>query len=499
MNFWLEKRVLVAFIFSIVALAEIIDLTIVSIAIPHIMGYLSCNINQISLTITAYIVAAAIFIPLTGFMIQKVGIRNLSLFSVLFFGISSALCGFSSNLFELVLFRLLQGIGGAFLPSLAQTYIVNNFAEHDGSRNKMMMVYSLCLVMGPIIGPVLGGIIVQSLSWRWIFFVNIPICIFGFVMLLILLEKNITSNVKTDYISFIYLLLGVGSLEYFIDEGNNSSWFQSHFLLFLFVVAIIFLALFIYRGVVDKKSVVDFNLFKYRNFTISCIMIFMFMITIITAFGFFPLLLQNGYGFSVSQAGFLTVSRGLAAFIAAPIFLNLNKVIDARLSIIIALCIFGTAQYYLLGFAIQHNVYLIIGVCFLQGLGMVGLFISVMKLLYVGLPSDLNNSASGVFSFFRNIGNSVGTAISASLLSHYQQVSWHDLVAHISHYHAGYMFSSQILHNVTHSLPLISMLIRQQSFIIANLTLFKYGFFGIFFLLFMPALFISDKHYQEDE
>ena len=193
-NFWLERRTIVAYAVSLLALAEIIDLTIVSVAVPHIMGSLNANLSEVSLTMTSYIVAAAVCIPLTGLVTRKFGTKRVILASAVIFMISSILCGISSSLTEMVIFRLMQGVGGAFLPSIAQSYISRNFTQEE--QPKIMTAYSLCVVMGPVLGPILGGILSESLSWRWIFYINVPICIAGFILIWKNMKQEVEENVK---------------------------------------------------------------------------------------------------------------------------------------------------------------------------------------------------------------------------------------------------------------------------------------------------------------
>ena len=181
-GFWLEPRSIVAIAVCLLALAEIVDLTIVAVAIPHLMGALGCNIQEVSLVTTSYIVAAAVCIMMTGFVSSRLGSKKTILLSAIIFGIASVLCGLATSLNEMILFRLVQGVGGAFLPAMAQGYIVGNFNEEE--QPKMMTIMTLTVVLGPILGPLAGGYLVNAYSWRCIFFVNVPICLTAFVIVL---------------------------------------------------------------------------------------------------------------------------------------------------------------------------------------------------------------------------------------------------------------------------------------------------------------------------
>lgn len=486
-NFWLQRRTILSLALSLLALTEIIDLTIVSVALNDLMGSLSANINEISLTLTSYIVAAAIFIPLTGFVTAKYGVRKVALVSAVLFGGSSILCGLSTSVPEMVVFRLIQGVGGAFLPSLAQSYIITHFENND--RSKMMTIYSLCIVLGPIIGPVMGGAITEYSSWRWIFYVNVPICVLGFFIIYFLMEKEEINPIKADYTSFLFMLIGVGCLEYFLDEGNQKNWFQSPELIIILTTAAIFIGFFIWRGLIGK-SVVNFKLFKYKNFVLSCFAVFVFMMVVVGTFAFFPTLLQQGYGYSVADAGYITAPRGIAAFITAPIIMRLGRSIDPRKIMVGGLLIFAVATYLLTGFSSSHNTVLIITIAVLQGFGMMGFFINIMLGMYHNLPHEFNSDASGVFNFFRNIGNSFGTAIASTIITRQQQISWNDLGEHVSKYKIGFLHLTQS-HQLLNKATVTGLLVQQQAFFIANLDVFVYSLFGLLLIIWVP--FVLDR------
>ncbi|MFN8769433.1 MAG: MDR family MFS transporter [Neisseriaceae bacterium] len=490
-SFWLERRTILALALSILALAEIIDLTIVSVALTDIMGSIGANINEISLTFTSYIVAAAIFIPLTGFVTNKFGVKRVVLVSAVLFGGSSILCGLSTNLTEMVFFRLLQGIGGAFLPSMAQAYIINNFKNND--RTKMMTVYSLCIVLGPIIGPIMGGVITEYADWRWVFYVNVPICLIGFFIVYFMMKESKTTEVKADYISFFFMVIGVGCLEYFLDEGNQKNWFESAELIVILTLAIIFIGFFIWRGILGK-SVVNLQVFKYKNFVLSCFAVWAFMLVIVGTFAFFPNLLQQGYGYPVDMAGYITAPRGIASFLAAPLVMKISKKFDPRKIMFFGILVFACSTYMLTQFSVQHNTLFIILTCILQGLGMMAFFINIMLVMYHNLPHEYNSDASGVFNFFRNIGNSIGTAIASTILSRQQQVSWHDLVSNISPYSVGY---KQWLSSGNGNYGQALMMIQKQSFFIANIDVFQYSLLGLILIVWIP--FVLDKPDKVDE
>jgi DHA2 family multidrug resistance protein len=370
--------------------------------------------------------------------------------------------------------------------------MVNEFEGEE--RNKIMAIFSSCVVLGPIIGPILGGVIAENSSWRWIFYVNVPICLIGFFIVYFLMHEKETDDqkpkatVKADYLSFFYMAIGIGCLEYFIDEGNQKNWFESHELIIILTIALIFIGFFIWRGLAyPKKSVVNFKIFKYRNYVVCCFAVWLFLIIIVAAFAFFPTLLQQGYGFPVDRAGIITAPRGVASFIAAPIFMQLNRKVDGRILMLIGLAIFAISSYLLINYSVNYNNELIIITVIIQGIGMMGVFIQLMQLSYVNMPPEYNSDASGVFNFFRNIGNSVGTSIASTIISRQQQISWHDLSGHLS-LHKSSNYSLWLSHAPYHShlIPILSSNVQAQAFFISNIDVFYLSLIAIIFIAWVP-------------
>lgn len=487
-NFWFEERTIVAYALIMLALAEIVDLTITAVAVPHIMGSLGANLTEVSMTITSYIVAAAVCIPLTGLVIRKFGMRNVILTSAVLFGVSSVLCGIATSVPEMIAFRIIQGIGGAFLPSIAQSYIARTFSQEE--QPKIMTFYSLCVVMGPIIGPVLGGTLTENLSWRWCFYVNVPLCIAGFSLIYIYMKTDKLTEVKIDYLSFFFMALGIGCLEYFIDEGNTNNWFDSFPMIVTFVIAIILLIFFIWRSLLGK-SVIHIAIFKNVNFSLCCLSMFLFMIMITASLSYFPTLLQQSYGYPVDTAGYITAPRGMIAFIAAPIIAKLTTKIDARKILFVGMLIFAYTCLRLALFAPEVSETDILMTSLIQGVGMMAFFIPLMQIVFIDIPKDLHSDASGVFNFFRNFASSVGTSLSATIVSRQQQVSYNDLAAHVSPYTTGFRWWSQALGSQVPDnmqAQVAHLQVIQQGAVISYLDSFYLFGLGILVLLWLPLI-----------
>lgn len=486
-NFWLEPRTLAAYAVSLLALAEIVDLTIVAVAIPNIMGSLSANISEISLTMTSYIVAAAVCIPLTGLVMRRFGSKKVILVSAVIFGLSSVGCGISTSLSEMIIFRILQGIGGAFLPSIAQSYIAKNFTQHE--QPKIMTVYSLCVVMGPIIGPIFGGILTEHLTWRWCFYVNVPICLAGFVLVWVFMQETSTEKVKIDVLSFLFMAGGVAGLEYFIDEGNANNWLDSFSLLVIIVSSMVLLGFFIWRGVLGK-AVINLRVFTNLNFILCCVSMLVFVLLVSASMAYFPTMLQQSFGYPVDTAGYITAPRGAVAFITAPLIARLITKIDPRWVMVAGLTIFALASFMLAQFAPVVDEASVLLVAVVQGLGMMAFFIPIMQIVFVGMPANMHGDASGVFNFFRNIGSSIGTSLASTIISHQSQVTWHDMVEHVSPYARGYAWWRQDFGPGAEEMPLLAakLHIMSQGSLISYLDSFYIFGVALLLILWLPLI-----------
>lgn len=486
-GFWSQRRTLTAIALSMLALVEIVDLTIVSIVMPQIMGGLGVNINTVAMVTTSYVVAAAIFIPLSGLVIQRYGMKQVVLTSTITFGVFSMLCGMASTFTQMIIFRFMQGVGGAFLPAVAQSYIASRFKGKENAR--MMGLFSMVVVMGPIIGPVAGGFIAENLSWRWIFYVNLPLCIIAYVAIMWLMEPTKGERIKIDYISFIFMAIGIGCLEYFVDEGNRNNWFQSFEIIIIFAISMVFIGFFIWRGM-TTSSVINFRLFKNLNFVISCALMFCAMVFITGTMAFFPTMLQRIYAFPVDLAGYITAPRGLAALIAAPLITKLMQVIYPRNILLSGLMIFASSCFLLAKFSIHFNFILIIVLMIIQGIGMMAIILPLMQFVFIGIADSENSDASGIFNFFRNFGVSVGTSLASTVIAHMQQIHYHDLTRHITPYSDGLRLWQEALHNVPmkQQMAIINSEIMEQSGLLSFLNAYYLFGVGLIVLLIMPFL-----------
>ena len=391
-----------------------------------------------------YIVMAAIFILLSGLIIEKYGIKRVALFSAILFGVSSVMCGLSTSLTEMVIFRAFQGIGGAFLPAAAQTYIAQNFKGKD--FNKMMTIYTLVIVMGPILGPVLGGAICEHMSWPWIFYVNVPLCTMAFVVVFFYMESDRIKKIKIDYISFGFMAMGIGCLEFFFDNGSKNDWFNSLEMIIILAISIISLGFFLWRGLLGS-SVVKLKIFKNLNFVVACFLCFTFILLFTAALAYFPTMLQQIYGYPVDLAGYITAPRGVAAIIGAGLAQGvLIKKIGARKTVSLGIFLFAISCFMMASYSPIASKSLIIMTTVVQGLGITMFFLPIMQAVVVGFDDEDLGDMSGVFNFFRSFGSSVATAFIATIITKNQQVHFQELSSNISSLNQNFQ-------SWTHNLP----------------------------------------------
>lgn len=414
---------------------EIIDVSIVSIIIPQLLVALNTNLDRIAMVTTFYVIAAAMFNPLTGFVIQKFTFKKVILCSALFFGVFSAFCGLATSLYEMMFFRFFQGLGGAFLPSTAQAYISQNFEGEE--QNRMMTIFSSTLVLGPILGPVLGAYLTADFNWRFVFYINIPICVVGVMMVILLMPKTKPKKVHFDKPSFFYLCLGIGLLEYFIDQGHEKYWFHSTQMIWMFFFSIVFLILFIHRGI-NYKAVLNLKLFKYKNFVLISIFVYLFFMTSTIFFAYVPTLIQKIYGYPIKTVGLLYLPTGLTFIMFVPIIKLCIKKIGYRETIFCGFLILICCCSLFTHLGMSTTIISLIFIMGLQGIGMLFVLLPLLEICFVSIPVELQGEASGVVNFFRNIASSTGTAIASSFLSHRLNADYIQLRGFVNPLSSGY-------------------------------------------------------------
>jgi MFS transporter, DHA2 family, multidrug resistance protein len=492
-SIWIEKRTIVAMALSLLALAQILDVTIVGVALTHIMGEIGANTYEASWILTSYIIAAAICMPLSGIVAKKFGRKRVILVSCAGFALCSILCGISTTLGWIVAFRFLQGISGAFIPSLAQGYMVDNFSESE--RPGIMSMYGAATVIGPILGPILGGVITFHFDWPWIFYINVPVCIVSFFIILRQMKETRKINISVDYISFLFLAVGITLIGVFLNAGNRYDWFDSRLITISLICGAVFLAFFLWRAVIGK-SVLDFRIFRHKNFVMSCLFKMVFACLFYSLVSFLPLILENLYLYQIDTTGFVLAPRGIAALLAMLIVARICKRFDLRYILMCAIGVNILACYLYTCFTPNQSITFLILPLIMQGFATTFFSVPLMLLAYYNFPKELSNSAGGIYSFFKMLGASIGTTIGATLLTRLNQVNWNDLSKNItpwSDVYRGWMQSLPKDIDFETKFAIVAETVHKSAGFLSYIDLSYYVMLGSIVLLFVPLLYKKCK------
>lgn len=423
-------RWLIVGIVVMLAVVEVLDMTIVSVALQDMKGALAAAPDQITWTITVYVVAAAIVMPMTGLLSARFSRKNLLIVSAYGFTISSFLCGLSDSLWQILIFRAAQGVFGALLPPLAQATIVDTFPKKELS--KAMALYGIGIMVGPILGPILGGTISDHFGWRWIFFVNVPIGIVGALLATKYLPATATRPRKMDFSGLILLALSVGGLQFVLDRGNELNWFASREILLVSFVSVSSLIFFLWKGVYDPDHVIRFDIFKDKNFALAGVSMFLYCACFLGTLSWLPLMLELFFNYPAQTAGFVMVPRGIACLMVIVWSARLTKWVDARYLVVIASVLYAFGTFLLSGFNLEQGESALIWPNIFQGMATGFFFVPLNALAYQSLDPLFLNEASGLLNFFRSIGSSVGVALFSTIMTQEAQINWHRLGENIT-------------------------------------------------------------------
>jgi DHA2 family multidrug resistance protein len=408
-----------------------VDTTIANVALPHMQGSFSCSQDQIAWVVTSYIVAAAIMTPLTGWLAGRFGIKYVFLISVLGFTIASALCGAATSLAQLVVYRLLQGVCGAALVPLSQSVLLHiNPPERHA---KAMSVWGMGVILGPIVGPALGGWLTDDYSWRWVFYINLPAGILAAVGIMIFIHDTRPAQRDAfDFFGFATLSLAIGALQMLLDRGELKDWFGSTEIWVEAILAALCLYLFIVHTVTaGERSFLKRALLKDANCVTGTLLMFLIGVPLYGTMTLLPTMMQALMNYPVITAGFVTAPRGIGTMIAMVVVARLVGRIDIRLIILGGLGLTAVSLWQMTGFSLQMGMGPFITTGLLQGFGLGFVFTPLSVVTFSTLPRQVLTQGTAIFSLMRNIGGSVGISIVEALLAENTQVVHSRLVEHI--------------------------------------------------------------------
>jgi DHA2 family multidrug resistance protein len=425
---------------------EVLDTSIANVALPHIAGSLSATTDESTWVLTSYLVSNAVILPISGWASDFLGRKRFYMTCVALFGASSLLCGLAPTLPLLIVFRVLQGVGGGGLAPSEQAILADTFEPKK--RGAAFALYGMAVVLAPAIGPTLGGWITDNYDWRWIFFINVPVALLSLFLTNRLVEdppemaERRNAGIKIDYIGLALVGVGLGCLQVVLDKGEHEDWLQSNFILTFAIVAVSAIIVAVFWEYYQKDPIVDVRMFKNRNFTISFVMMVMLGLALFGTTVLIPQYLQTLLGYTAEQAGMALSPGGIAVMLLMPLVGFLVTHYDARWLIalgFLACCI-----------ALFHMTELNLGISFAeavrlriyQAAGIAFLFVPINTLSYVGVPRSKNNQVSGMVNLARNMGGSVGISIVETLLAQRSQKHQSDLVSHLTN--TNQAFTSRI-------------------------------------------------------
>jgi len=424
------ERTLVTIAVMLAVLIQVLDTTIANVALPHMQAALGATQESVNWVLTSYIVASAIALPIAGWLADRVGRKRLLFWAVVGFTIASFLCAVAQTLPEMVGFRILQGISGAFLVPLAQATL---FDINPPNRHaQAMALFGGGIMIGPILGPVLGGWLTDSFNWRWVFLVNIPIGTIAALMLLRFMPKSPRSKHRFDILGFALLGLALGGLQLMLDRGQHEDWFDSAE---IWIEGAVFVAaawMFVVHTLTAKTPLFSRSMFTDRNFALGLMFMMVTGVLLLAGLALLPPLLQRLYGYSVLQSGIMTAPRGVGTLISMLMAGRLVGKVDLRILVALGMGLMGWSLHVMTGFAIDMGSGPVVWSGFIQGLGLGLVFVTMQSLAFATLAPRMRTHAASLLNLSRNIGGSIGISLVTTLLARNMQIAHADMVNHIT-------------------------------------------------------------------
>ncbi len=487
---------------------EVLDTSVANVALPHIAGNLSSTIDETTWVLTGYLVANAIVLPLSGWFSTLFGRKRFYMTCVLLFTISSAMCGLAPNLGTLILFRILQGLGGGALQPVSQAILRETFPREK--QGMAMAVYGMGVVLAPVIGPTLGGWITDNFTWRWIFLINIPVGICSLLMTSLLIfdppylrRKTIAQGLKIDYIGLGLLATGLGALEITLDEGQRNDWFASRGIAAAVFFAVVALVGVVFWELRQRDPVVDFRLLKDRNFAISTMTMFMLGFVLYGSTMALPLFLQTLLGYTATQSGMALSPGGLAIIAMMPIVGLLLARIEARWLVIFGLSISSIGLFQMTHFDLNIDFRHAVISRIILSLGLAFLFVPINTMAFYFIDKRNTSYATGLINLARNIGGSTGIAIATTLIARRQQFHQQRLVEHLTPLNGTYQATleaakqlfmskgSDAVHAAAQAQQMVYGMVQKQAMLLSFIDTFR--MFAIFFVAVIPFMFLMKK------
>jgi MFS transporter, DHA2 family, multidrug resistance protein len=496
-------RYIIAMTVSLASVLELLDTSIVNVAIPHMMGSLGATLDEIAWVSTGYIVANVIILPITGWLSAYFGRQRYFATSIAVFTIASFLCGNSHTLAELVLWRIVQGLGGGALLSTSQAILYEEFPREE--YGTAMAIFGMGVMVGPTLGPTLGGYITDAAGWPWIFYINIPFGILALALTLSFIQdsRHQEKAERVDYVGLLLLAAGIGALQTMLERGERLDWFDSKGVTALALVSATSLVAFVWHELRTEHPVVDLRILKSRQLAVGVVFAAVLGLCLYATVFVLPVYLQNLQGFTAEKTGFVILPGALASAFTMGVMGRTTGKFDGRLSILAGVGLFGLSMWKHAHFTTDSGMSDFFWPLILRGVGLGLIFVPLTNLALADLPMNRIPNGTGLFNLTRQLGGSVGIALSATLVTRFASIHRADLVADVTMYSPATQERLAMLQHglaaqgvpanllYTKAVAILNGAVQRQALMLSFDQLFL--LFGAAFLLSLPLLLLMHR------
>jgi len=469
------QRAMVTICAMTATIMQALDTTVANVALPYMQGSLSASVDQVNWVLTSYIVASAVMTAPVGWMAGRFGRKTVFLVCTAGFTCASLLCGLAQSIEGMVLFRLLQGAFGAGLIPLSQAVLLDAYSAEE--RGQAMAIWGMGVMLGPVMGPTLGGWLTDTYNWRWVFLINLPIGIVTVVGLLFFMgQTEKRREMRFDWLGFVALAIGIGAMQVMLDRGQQLGWFDSNEIVIELIIAVVGFYYFFAHSLTTREPFVRFELFRDRNFIGGCLFMVVLGITVFATMTLSALFLQTVIGYPVMSAGLMLAARGAGTMVSMLAVGRLLKVFEARSLIFVGMMLTAVTLYQMVGFTDMTSGTTIVSVSIVQGLGLGLVFVPLSTAAFATLPAHLRTDGSAILTLVRNIGSSIGIPVVVATLVNSTTVMHAQLAEHITPFNAALQAGDvqAVIDPATDTgRALIDNLLTQQATIIAFSNSFK--------------------------
>lgn len=426
-----SNHILLVFGIMAASLLQILDTTIANVAIPHMQSSLGTTVDGVTWVLTSYIIASAVALPITGWLADRVGSRQLFIFALAGFILASMLCGAAQNLEEMVAFRAMQGVAGGFIMPLSQAFMLDT--SKPSRHPQMMALWGMGVVLGPILGPIIGGWLTETANWRWVFYVNVPAGLVTLAILIACLPHRPKIIRRFDMFGFLLLGIALTSLQLLLDRGHQVDWFDATEVWIYTLIMLSAAWMAIVHFAAADRPLYDRTLFADRNLVMSSVLMMLLGVVVFAVMALLPPMLQNLFGYDVIETGIMLAPRGLGVLVSMQITsMLIRRGFDARPLIAAGFVICAWSLYLMAHWSLDITQFHLVSTAIIQGVGMGLVLIPLQVTAFSTLPPRLRTDGSSIINLSRSLGASVGISMMAVLLARNIQISHQDLAGDIT-------------------------------------------------------------------